>query len=175
MQLAYTKPTAATIYKGELCVIIDDQRAPDRGGDDPLTVGIARNAYGMPFDIKASPNREPTKVTKELISECLMAAGYKVVGDSNRIPHLHAVLETFWSDGYQHSRMGMLMPLDLKKDEKTTPVWKYELDVNVGFTWKSAGFSQFDKGFSEMLEVAKEKLLEQFKSPDFENQYRTLR
>ncbi len=71
--------------------------------------------------------------------------------------------------------MGMLMPLDLKKDEKTTPVWKYELDVNVGFTWKSAGFSQFNKGFNEMLEVAKEKLLEQFKSSEFEDQYRTLR
>ena len=55
--------------------------------------------------------------------------------------------------------MGMLMPLDLKKDEKTNPVWEFELDVNVGFTWESAGFSQFDKGFSEMLEVAKEKLL----------------
>ena len=175
MQLAYTKPPAATTNKGELCVIIDDQRAPDRGGNDPLTVGIARNAYGMPFDIKASPNREPTKVTKELVSECLMAAGYKVVDDTSKVPHLNAALKTFWSDGYQHSRMGMLMPLNLKKNEKTNPVWKYDLDVNVGFTWKSAGFSQFDKGFSEMLEEAKEKLLEQFKSQEFEKQYRTLR
>ncbi|MBW2250950.1 MAG: hypothetical protein JRF60_10040 [Deltaproteobacteria bacterium] len=175
MQLAYKKPAATTINKGKLSVIISDQRAPDRGGNNPLVVGIVRNAFGMPFPVKAAPNREPTKVTKELMSECLMAAGYKVVDHSNKTPQLHAVLKVFWSDGYQHSRMGILMPLELKNNEKSPPVWKYSVDVNTGFTVKSAGFRQFNQGYNKMLERTKDKLLELFNSQEFENKYRTLR
>jgi hypothetical protein len=175
MQLAYKKPAATTINKGKLSVIISDQRAPDRGGNNPLVVGIVRNAFGMPFPVKAAPNREPTKVTKELMSECLMAAGYKVVDHSNKTPQLHAVLKVFWSDGYQHSRMGILMPLELKNNEKSPPVWKYSVDVNTGFTVKSAGFRQFNEGYNKMLERTKDKLLELFNSQEFENKYRTLR
>ena len=175
MQLAYTKPMVTIINKGKLSVVISDQRAPDRGGNDPLVVGIARNAFGMPFPVKAAPNREPAKVAKELLSECLQAAGYKVVGDANRAPQLHAVLKVFWSDGYQHSRMGILMPLELKNNEKSPPVWKYGLDVNTGFTARSAGFRQFNQGYNKMLERTKDKLLELFNSKKFENKYRTLR
>jgi hypothetical protein len=175
MQLAYTKPATTTMNKGNMSVIISDQRVPDRGGNDPLVVGIVRNAFGMPFPVKAAPNREPAKVAKELISECLMAAGYKVVDHSNMTPQLHAVLKVFWSDGYQHSRMGILMPLELKKNEKSPPVWKYGLDVNTGFTAKSAGSRQFNQGYNKMLERTKDKLLELFNSKEFENKYRTLR
>ena len=175
MQLAYKNPATTTINKGKLSVIISDQRAPDRGGNNPLVVGIVRNAFGMPFPVKAAPNREPTKVTKELMSECLMAAGYKVVDHSNKTPQLHAVLKVFWSDGYQHSRMGILMPLELKNNEKSPPVWKYSVDVNTGFTVKSAGFRQFNQGYNKMLERTKDKLLELFNSQEFENKYRTLR
>ena len=175
MQLAYKNPATTTINKGKLSVIISDQRAPDRGGNNPLVVGIVRNAFGMPFPVKAAPNREPTKGTKELMSECLMAAGYKVVDHSNKTPQLHAVLKVFWSDGYQHSRMGILMPLELKNNEKSPPVWKYSVDVNTGFTVKSAGFRQFNQGYNKMLERTKDKLLELFNSQEFENKYRTLR
>jgi hypothetical protein len=175
MQLAYTKPAATTTNKGKLSVAISDQRAPDRGGNDPLVVGIVRNAFGMPFPVKAAPNREPAKVAKELMAECLMAAGYKVVDHSNKTPQLHAVLKVFWSDGYQHSRMGILMPLELKNNEKSPPVWKHRLDVNTGFTVKSAGFRQFNQGYNKMLERTKDKLLELFNSKEFENKYRTLR
>lgn len=174
MQLAYTKPLKVPYGQGELSVIVDDQRVPDRGGNDPLTVGIARNAFGMPFAIKASPKREPTKVVKELISECLMASGFKVVDESNDAPQLHAVLKVFWSDGYQHSRMGMLMPMELKNKE-SSPLWKYDLDVNTGFTWKSAGFSQFNAGFNNMLDEAKDRLLQQFQSSQFADTYQKLK
>ncbi len=175
MQLAYTKPAATTMNKGKLSVTISDQRVPDRGGNDPLVVGIVRNAFGMPFPVKAAPNREPAKVAKELMSECLMATGYKVVDHSNKTPQLHAVLRVFWSDGYQHSRMGILMPLELKKNEKSPPVWKYGLDVNTGFTVRSAGFRQFNQGYNKMLERTKDKLLELFNSKEFENKYQTWR
>ncbi len=175
MQLAYKKPQSATAFKGELCVILEDQRTPDRGGNNPLVVGNARNTFGMPFAIKASPEREPSKVAKEVISDCLTAAGYKVVNNSIQAPQLHAVLKIFWSDGYHHSRMGMRIPMELKKTERSRPAWEYDLDINTGFTWKSAGFSQFNAGFNKMLETAKEKLMEQFKSADFEKRYRMLR
>jgi hypothetical protein len=175
MQLAYPKPPAAEFNQGEISVVLDDQRVPERGGNDPLVVGIARNAVGMPFDIKASPQREPSKVVKELISECLMASGYKVVDESQKAPRLHAVLKVFWSDGYQHSRMGMRMPMALKKPAQSAAVWNYDLDINTGFTWKSAGFSQFNAGFNKMLEEARDALLEQFQDSQFEKRYRRLK
>ena len=175
MQLAYTKPPDADFNKGEIAVVLDDQRVPERGGNDPLVVGIARNAFGMPFDIKASPKREPSKVTRDLISQCLTASGYKVVAASSSAPQLHAALKVFWSDGYQHSRMGMLVPMALKKPAESSPVWQYDLDINTGFTWKSAGFSQFNAGFNKMLESAKDALLEQFQGAEFEKKYSTLK
>lgn len=175
MQLAYTKPMPATAYKGEIYVNLEDQRSQHGNGDDPLKVGTARNGFGMPFDIKAAPNREPSKVTKELVSECLAAAGYKVVDQKHGVPQLHAVLTHFYSDGYQHSRMGLIMPLELKRNEKSKPAWKYDMDVNTGYTWRIAGMAQLNTGYTRMLEAAKETLLEQFKNPEFDKKYRSLK
>lgn len=175
MQLAYTKPPAADFSRGDIAVVLDDRRVPERGGDDPLKVGIARNGFGMPFDIKASPKREPSMVTRELIAECLAASGYKVVDASSPAPQLHAVLKVFWSDGYQHSRMGLQMPLELKQRPASAPVWTHDLNINTGFTWKSAGFSQFNAGFNKMLEETKKDLLEQLQSSGFENSYKQLK
>jgi hypothetical protein len=175
MQLAYTKPPAANFDKGEISVALDDQRVPERGGNDPLVVGIARNAFGMPFDIKASPKREPSKVTKELVTECLMASGFKIVDAGSDVPRLDTVLKVFWSDGYQHSRMGLQLPMKLKKGAATPAAWKYDLNINTGFTWKSAGFSQFNAGFNKMLEDAKKELLQQFQSSEFEESYKKLK
>lgn len=174
MQLTYTKPPAAPSIKGQIYVSIDDLRPPDRGGKDPLKVGFVRNAFGQPFPVKAAPDREPSKVVKELISVCLMSAGYKVVDDSSAAPHLRAQLKVFWSDGYQHSRMGLRMPIELRKSKKSIGVWAYELDVNTGFTVRSAGYKQFNSGYNKMLEVAKEKLVEQFKRTEFQSHYLAL-
>jgi hypothetical protein len=174
MQLAYTKPPAADFHKGEIAVVLDDRRVPERGGNDPLLVGIARNAFGMPFDIKASPKREPSKVTRELITECLTASGYKVVDAGSNAPQLHAELRVFWSDGYQHSRMGLQLPMELKKSLSSSPVWEHDLNINSGFTWKSAGFSQFNAGFNKMLEEAKIELLQQFQNSQFEKSYKNM-
>jgi hypothetical protein len=175
MRLAYTKPTMAESKKGKLSVSISDQRVANRGGENPLVVGQARNAVGMPFAIKAAPNREPTQVVKELIADCLAAAGYEVVGGDADAPQLDAVLKVFWSDGYQHSRMAMVVPMELKRHETSAPIWRYTLDINTGFTWRSAGFSQFNRGFDNMLNTAKDRLIEQFQHNDFKKQYQMVK
>lgn len=173
MRLAYTKPTVAEPKQGKLSVSITDQRVTGHGGESPLVVGQARNAVGIPFAIKAAPNREPTKVVKELIADCLAAAGYEVVpadADADTL-QLDAVLKVFWSEGYQHSRMAMVVPMELRRHETSAPVWRYNLDINTGFTWRSGGFSQFNKGFDKMLDTAKERLIEQFQHNDFKKQF----
>lgn len=175
MQLAYPKPQPLVPVKGEVSVKIDDQRIPERGGDEPLKVGIVRNTFGMPFPLMASPDREPTKVMRELLSDCLEASGYKVVDASKQTPQLHAVLKVFWSDGYQHSRMGLLMPMEFKRVADTSSSWNHAVDINTGKTWGMGGFSQFNGAFNKMLEEAKVDLLEQFAKPEFEEAYLSLR
>jgi hypothetical protein len=175
MQLAYPKPQPLVPVKGEVSVKIDDQRISERGGDEPLKVGIVRNTFGMPFALMASPDREPTKVMRELLSDCLAASGYKIVDASPQTPQLHAVLKVFWSDGYQHSRMGLLMPIALKRVADTASPWNYTVDINTGKTWGMGGFSQFNGAFNKMLEEAKDDLLEQFAKPEFEEAYLSLR
>lgn len=174
LQLTYTKPPMTTVTIGQLYVEVEDSRPPEKGGDDPYTIGIIRSAVGIPYDIKAAPDREPSMVVKELISECLTSAGYRVVNDSSAAPHLNASLKKFWSDGYVHNRIALEMPMVLKKSENAISTWTYVLDVNEGFTPMGAGFSQFNAGYNKMLDVAKDKLIEQFNSSEFENLFRSL-
>ncbi len=138
--------------------------------EKPLRVGTVRNTFGMPFPLKASADREPSKVAGELVSDCLKAAGYRVIEGSGGVPQLHVVLQTFWTDGYQHSRLGLTMPMKLGGDEGSAPAWSYVLDANIGVTW-TAGYRQFDRGFSKLLEDAKHKLIAELNDPRFRSSY----
>lgn len=171
MQLKYARPAPAPASKGDVAVIVTDAREPQKGGEQPFKVGNARNAFGMPFAINAASNREPTRAIKELVTDCLMAAGYRVVEDGGRAPQLHAVLKTFWSDGYQHSRMIIDVPMELKQAGRSKAAWTYNLNVNTGFTWRSAGYRQFNLGFNKMMETAKDDLLREFTSSGFQKKY----
>jgi hypothetical protein len=170
MRLRYDRPPSSETNKGEISVLVTDQRPPNRGGSQPLRVGTVRNTFGMPFPLKASADREPPKVAAELVSDCLKAAGYRVVQGSGGIPQLHVLLQTFWTDGYQRSRMGLTMPMKLGGDEGSAPAWSYLLDANIGVTW-TAGYRQFDRGFSKLLEDAKHKLIAEFNDPRFRSSY----
>ena len=121
----------------------------------------------------SSTNREPSKVIKELVSDCLKTAGYKISGQPGSTPQLHVVLKTFWSDGYQHSRIGTNIPVELKKDENSKPVWKHIFDFNIGVTWK-AGYGPFDRGINSMLEEVKNEMVTEFKSPKFYKSLKSL-
>jgi len=166
MKLHYVKPPFKKMNKGEIYVVVDDQRSPEKGGNDPTRVGTIRNTFGMPFPLNSSVNREPSKVIKELVSDCLKAAGYKISGQPDSAPQLHVVLQKFWSDGYQHSRIWTKIPVELKKDGHSQPVWKHIFESNIGVTWK-VGYGTFDKGINSMLEEVKNKMITEFKTPKF--------
>ena len=173
MKLHYVKPLFNETNKGEIYVVVDDQRPPDKGGNDPTRVGTIRNTFCMPFPLKSSVDREPSKVIKELISDCLKTAGYKISGQPDSAPQLHVVLQTFWSDGYQHSRIWTKIPVELKKDESSQPVWKHIFESNIGVTW-TAGYGQFDKGINSMLDEVKNKMITEFKDPKFNKRLKSL-
>ena len=174
MKLRYAEPVAKEPIKGEISLVLDDQRPSNRGGDDTLRVGSVRNTFGMPFPLKAAAGREPVQVVKELASDCLEASGYRVVETSAGVPQLHASLLKFWTDGYQHSRMVVEMSLELRADESAQPAWNHHLVSNTGVTW-TAGYSQFDRGFTRTLDLAKEELITQFSSPAFTEGYASAR
>ena len=173
MKLHYVKPPFNEMTKGEIYVVVDDQRPPDKGGNDPTRVGTIRNTFGMPFPLRSRVDREPSKVIKELVSDCLKTAGYKISGQPDSAPQLHVVLETFWSDGYQHSRIGTKIPVELKKDAHTKPVWKHIFESNIGVTWK-VGYGPFNKGINSMLEDVKSKMITEFKDPKFNKSLKSL-
>lgn len=174
MKLRYERPPAAAGTTVDIGLVVEDGREPARGGNDPVRVGTIRNTFGMPFPLKASPAREPAQVVRELLSDCLAASGFRVVEPTPSTPRLHATLLTFWTDGYQHSRMILSVPMQLQAKEGATPAWSHELDSNTGVTW-TAGYGQFDRGFTAMLEEAKGQLLAEFGSPAFRDAYRSLR
>jgi hypothetical protein len=173
MRLQYVKPPLKEMNKGKVYVVVDDQRLPDRGGDDPTRVGTIRNTFGMPFPLKASANREPSKVIQELISDCLKAAGYEISEQPDKVPQLHVALQAFWSDGYQHSRIGTTIPVELKKDRNSKPVWQHIFESNIGVTWK-AGYGPFDRGINSMLEEVKNKMIAEFEDPSFYKSLKSL-
>jgi hypothetical protein len=174
MGLVYQSPPPGAADKGVISVVLDDRRPAKRGGDNPYVVGTLRNTFGMPFPVKAASNREPSQVVAKLISECLQAAGYRVVDPSADAPQLSATLEQFWSDGYQHNRLWVTMPLDLRGAGGSTPVWSKELEVNEGWTAKTAGFRQMNSGYNKLLETTKQELLREFNSPYFREKYQSL-
>ncbi|MGH0035392.1 MAG: hypothetical protein ACQGVK_10240 [Myxococcota bacterium] len=173
MRLRYQEPPPATSTIGEIALVVSDLRPPGNGGDDPLRVGTIRNTFGMPFPLKAQPSRNPSVVVEELVGDCLEASGYRVVAASEGVPQLHAALMGFWTDGYQHSRMILDLPLELRRDADSPPIWSHDVSSNTGVTW-SVGYGQFDRGFTAMLEEARNDLLAQLGSPDFRESYQSL-
>ncbi len=173
MKLHYVKPPFKEMNKGEIYVVIDDQRPPEKGGNDPTRVGTIRNTVGMPFSLKSSADREPSSVIKELVSDCLKTAGYKISEQPYSKAQLHVVLKMFWSDGYQHSKMWTKISAELKKDEHSQPVWEHLFESNIGVTWKT-GYGPFDKGINSMLEEVKNKMITEFNAPRFNKSLKSL-
>jgi len=173
MSLSYAKPPSAELDKGDISLAFSDQRPPKRGGDQPMRVGTVRNTFGMPFALNASAGRQPSKVLGELVSDCLEAAGYRVVQESSGVPRLHAVLETFWSDGYQHSRMGLVMPLELEGGQGSAIAWRHVVESDIGVTWK-VGYGPFERAYNSLLEDAKHRLISEFADPGFRESYRAI-
>jgi hypothetical protein len=174
MKLRYDAPAAREPSKGEISVVFTDRRAANRGGDEPMRVGSVRNTFGMPFPLKAASGREPAQVAKGLVVDCLEASGYRVVEASPGVPQLHTALIAFWTDGYQHSRMVVDMTLQLKRNESAEPEWSHQLVSNTGVTW-TAGYGQFDKGFTRTLDLAKTMLISEFDGPEFAEGYASVR
>ena len=159
--------------KGNIYVVIDDQRPPDEGGNDPCRVGTIRNTFGMPFPLKSSADREPSKVIRELVSDCLQAAGYRVAELPDSVPELHVMLRSFWSDGYQHSRIWTEIAMELKKDNSSQPVWKHIFESNIGATW-TVGYGPFNKGINSMLEEVKDDMITEFEDQRFNESLESL-
>jgi hypothetical protein len=171
MSLRYEKPFIGSTMLGKIGVSIKDMRAPEKGGTDPIRVGTMRSAVGIPYSLRAS--KDPVKVVKELVSDCLKANGYEVVDPSPNIPQLNVTLKSFWCDGYQVNRAWMQIQTELKAQESSVPVWQddFESSVNVVMT---VGYGAFDKGFNRMLEDAKQKLFERFKDSEFNNAFKSI-
>ncbi len=175
IQLSYERPAAAEDRYGPVEVVLEDARVAGKGGGEPYVVGQLRNAFGMPFDVEAAPDREPSKVVRELISECLRASGFRVVDASSGAPQLFARLDQFWSDGYQHNRLWLDLHLELRPATGGRPVWSDVMNVNEGWTAKTAGFSQMNSGYRKLLESARDDLLLRFQDREFRRQYALLR
>jgi hypothetical protein len=171
MKLKYTKPPIDTlnrIDKGTISVIVNDRRPPEEGKNDQTRVGTIRNTFGVPFPLRADADRQPPKVIKDLVSDCLKASGFEVVESSNNVAHLFVDLRSFWSDGYQYNKMYVAMITELKNNPNASPVWSYELKSDAAVPW-TIGYGQLDKGFTKLLEDAKKKLMAQFESSEFHN------
>ena len=172
MKLNYAKPlidTANKINKGKISIVVNDRRLPEEGKNDPTRVGTIRNTFGMPFPLKADAEREPPKVIRELVSDCLKASGYEVVASSNNVANLYVDLRSFWSDGYQYNKMAMAMITELKNDTNASPVWSYELKSDAAVPWtigyghtSAAGGLAVNPGMTITREQADEMLADDF-------------
>jgi hypothetical protein len=174
MGLKYARPAPAEQSKGRICVVVDDQRSSEEIGGDPARVGTIRNGFGMPFPLRSNPDRLPPMVIDELVSDCLGAAGYTVVENNSSIPQMYVALKSFWSDGYQYSRMWLTMSIELKKNEGSRSVWLHNFESGEGIVW-TIGSGKFDEGFTNMLEHAKEQLINQFDNLNFQKSYASLK
>lgn len=166
MSLHYEKPTFKEMNRGKIFVVVNDQRPTEEGGNDPKRVGTIRNGVGMPFPLNSSADRNPSRVIKELVSDCLKATGYNVSEQPSNVPQMHVVIKSFWSDGYHHQRIWTILPAELKKDNHSPPVWEHTFESSNGVTW-TAGYGPFDEGINEMLEDLKSKMLAEFNDPKF--------
>ena len=174
MKLNYAKPTINSLNesRGTICVVVNDQRPPEEGKIDPTRVGTIRNTFGVPFALRADEDRQPPKVIKELISDCLKASGYDVDDSPHKAVHLNVALRSFWSDGYQYNKMYIAMLMELKNDPNAPPAWSHELKSDATVMW-TMGYGQIDKGFTKLLEETKRKLMVQFGSSEFHEGLKT--
>ncbi|MFN2302143.1 MAG: hypothetical protein ACK2TV_00270 [Anaerolineales bacterium] len=173
MKLKYTKPPINKLDNGVISVVVNDQRPAEEGKIDHTRVGTIRNTFGVPFALRADENRQPPKVIKELVSDCLKASGYAVGESSHKAAHLNIELRSFWSDGYQYNKMYIAILMELRRDPKAPPVWSNELKSDATVIW-TMGYGQIDKGFTKLLEETKEKLMALFGSSEFHDSLKTI-
>lgn len=171
MQLHYGKPSIGQMDKGSIHVVIDDQRTPDRGGNNPMRVGTIRNSVGMPFALKARKTREPSTVVKQLVTDCLQSAGYSTIAGSGSGGHLNVILQDFWSDGYQHSRAWIHIKVQLREDPQAPVVWEHTFQSNQGLNW-TVGYGPFNKAINKMLEDIKTQMISEFQDSKFDNAFK---
>jgi hypothetical protein len=171
MALQYKKPPINEMNRGDVFLIVNDQRPAEKGGNDPTRVGTIRNTFGMPFPLNSRADRDPSTVIKQLVTDCLNAAGYNVIEQPSNALQLLVVIKSFWSDGYQHSRIWTELPSKLKKDDHSPPIWEHTFESNIGATWK-VGYGPFNKGINSMLEDIKTKMLAEFNDPKFYNNFK---
>jgi hypothetical protein len=173
MSLYYDKPPYTESNRGNICVVVEDQRSPGWGGDEPMRVGTIRNGVGMPFALNASAGREPTKAIKELVSDCLKATGYNVSDQTESVPQIRVVIKEFWTDGYHHQRIWSVLPTQLKMNNQASPTWKHTFESSHGVTW-TAGYGPFEDGINRMMEDLKAKMLTTFNAPEFNDSLKSL-
>ena len=173
MCLQYAKPDAMARRKGSITVVVEDQRPVEETGGDPARVGTIRNSFGMPFALRSNPDRQPQIVINDLVSDCLGAAGYEVVEEKAGVPRLNVALKSFWSDGYQYSRMWLVISTALRKNQNSQPVWQIDFESSTGIVW-TVGYGKFDEGFTKILEDAKKQLMIKFNDKKFHGSYASL-
>ncbi len=173
MNLIYPKPPFGEMNRGEIGMVVKDERPAKEGGNNPDLIGQVRSGVGIPSGVYAKQDKDPSKVVKELISDCLKAAGYKVVDRPGRVPTIYAVLQEFWGDGYMHYKMSLTIPVELKKGENSRSVWSETVKSKGGVTlmW---GPSELNKGYRSMLEDATRQFTLKFQSPEFQSSYRSI-
>jgi hypothetical protein len=170
MSLQYAKPPAEMMNRGSIVVVVNDQRPPEEGGNEPMRVGTIRNTFGMPFALNAKSDRMPKKVIQELVSDCLVAAGYEISNNQSNVPILEVGLQSFWGDGYQYNKIWSKIHMALKKNGNSVPRWEQTVESTTGVVW-TVGYGPFDDGINTMLEDLKKQILTTFKDPKFQSEF----
>jgi hypothetical protein len=99
-------------------------RPPNRGGDDPRAVGIARGGYGNPMTFRQDDPKDLERLITEATTDALHAAGLDAKADAKN--KLVARVLTFWMDGY----VGYSAQIEIEYaiiDETGTEKWSQKI------------------------------------------------
>jgi len=131
--LKHSPLTAAASSIGTVALSVNNNRAKDEGGENPMIVGRVRNMYGMP--IKKEADNSVPEALKALNADALASAGYKVADGVE--PVVVFDLTRFFMDGYMGYKLEAIA--DIKVMKAGAEVFKKQINVTHGFAYKTSG------------------------------------
>jgi hypothetical protein len=166
-ELRYEAPAPAARLGGVIGTTLLLAREPEKGDDDPGSIGIVRAGLGFPYGVRAR-GAGADEVVGSMLVDSLRAAGWDARrGAVPGAPELRGTLRTLWCDGYGgRYEMHFVLLLELFPPGADGPAFRTEVSAHGGVTvqW-SAG--ELAKGYSRMFGDAIAQLVPAFSSPEF--------
>jgi hypothetical protein len=157
--LKHTPLPASGEKIGAVTLVVNNARAKDEGGENPMSVGRLRNMYGMPIRFEAENN--VIDAIKALNVDALASAGYQVADGAPT--QVVVDVTKFFMDGYMGYKVEVVC--NVKAVTAGATAFEKPITRTNGFYYKNN--SSLYEAYDALMNMIAQDAVAIYKSPEF--------